>query len=125
MASGSLHKATISNVDQSGWVTLGTYDLAEGTEQYVKLSDDSFTSSASNGQRFVFDAIKIEPYKPGDELPPTTDDQNPDNPSVSTSSSDCTATPRHAKTPGAALIALTLGLSFALRRRKSPPIAHR
>lgn len=125
MASGSLHKATISNVDQSGWVTLGTYDLAEGTEQYVKLSDDSFTSSASNGQRFVFDAIKIEPYKPGDELPPTTDDQNPDNPSVSTSSSDCAATPRHAKTPGAALIALTLGLSFALRRRKSPPIAHR
>lgn len=121
-ASGKLHKAIISTANQSGWVTLGTYDLEAGTQQYVRLSDDSYTVSApAEGERFVFDAVEIVPYgTQNDDNGGGGEDDGGGN--GTGGESDCSAAPQSAPgaLPGALLaIAFGFGLNAVRRRRKT------
>lgn len=123
MASGILHKTSVSNDGKSGWVTLGVYDLALGNDQYVQLSDDSYVSAPTDSsRRFVFDAIKIEPYQSENDSDPDPDPNgDPSDSDVNFSASgDCAASVRSHHSQHAALLALAVALSLAaLYRRRS------
>ncbi len=61
-AKGVETKKTINLSGKSGWVEIGTFAFAAGSDQYVKLSDASGEPyTDKNGKRIVFDAIRLTP----------------------------------------------------------------
>ena len=60
-ASGTEHTVFLDMTGKSGWVSLGSFDFAQGEDQWIKLSDatgEKYTDN--NGKRIIFDAIKLE-----------------------------------------------------------------
>ena len=60
-ASGTEHSVVLDMTGKSGWVSLGSFDFAQGEDQWVKLHDSTGeTFTDTNGKRVIFDAIKLE-----------------------------------------------------------------
>ncbi|MBO4350165.1 MAG: hypothetical protein J6A01_04350 [Proteobacteria bacterium] len=60
-ASGTEHTVLLDMTGKSGWVSLGSFDFAQGGDQWVRLNDSTGEKyTDTNGKRIIFDAIKLE-----------------------------------------------------------------
>ena len=108
-ASNRIYHPSISTKDAGGWVLVDTYDLVEGKDQYIRLSNK--IEGVDNKKRVVYDAVKIVPEGEGD---------GENISSTSSSSSDCSSnTMNTTGMGGLAAILAALGSLVVLRRRRN------
>lgn len=123
-ASGLTYRPSIATSSAGEWVNLGNYELSEGRDQYVRLTDDASDYLPSEiGRRVVFDAIKVLPYQASDSSGPSTDPALPDQGGgkiVSASDSDCSASGLLGHRAGGIWLFVVCGAlgAFGMRRRR-------
>lgn len=118
-AKGGRHVYKVDAARAQGWVKIGRFDLVEGSDAYVSLSDNSIVEgSAPTSYRVVFDAIRITPATNAPSDP--GDDGSQSTVSVSADDSGCSAFPLNPKHPHAVWLGFAIGTAafFGCQRRK-------
>ncbi|MBO4350164.1 MAG: hypothetical protein J6A01_04345 [Proteobacteria bacterium] len=108
--SNRMYYPSVQTKDASGWVLVDTYALAEGTDQYIRLSNQ-VDGADDNQKRVVYDAVMIVPEGTAIE---------DDSRDAKASSSDCSAngTMNTSGMGGFVAILAALGSLVVLRRRR-------
>ena len=117
----------VDQAGRDGWMSLGTFGFARGGEQSVSLFDNA-PAPVADGQRIVFDALRIRPAATGpDDPPPAGGDEGggepaPDEDSGEDLSGGCRVAAgagggAGGGTTGAAAL-LALALAGRVRRRR-------
>ncbi len=112
--SNRVYFPSVQTKNASGWVLVDTYELSEGKDQYIRLSN-KIEGSDDNQKRVIYDAVKIVPEGSEDG---TSDGEN--SSVSSSSSSDCSSngTMNTTGMGGLAAILAALGSVGMLRRRR-------
>lgn len=115
-AAGTDHEVAIDQTTTDGWQSLGEFDFAAGSTQFVHVGDN--TGEVLSGQtQLVFDAVRLvrvgdprvgPPDPDGGDLPLQTDTTDDDQAGCSASGSGA----------GLALLPVMFGLALSLRRRR-------